>query len=279
MGNFLLIYDYMENGSLDKRVFECEESKMLNFEERLRILRNVASGILYLHEGWESKVLHRDIKASNVLLDKDMNGRLGDFGLARVHDDHHQVSCTTKVVGTLGYMAPEVIKTGRASTQTDVYMFGILILEVMCGRRPIEEGKASLVEWVWELMVKGQIVNAIDVRMREELGGIMNEEDVERVLNLGLLCAYPEPKARPKMRQVVKILEGRNNEEDGEYNESEDMRIYLLQRMKSSTDEWCDQYSHYFNFSSHPTFEDIINPHIHSSSISFTYTDSIIDGR
>ncbi|KAL6201444.1 hypothetical protein ACLB2K_025158 [Fragaria x ananassa] len=139
----MLVYDYMENGSLDKLVFDCDESKMLGFEDMIRVLRDVASGVLYLHEGWESKVLHRDIKASNVLLDKDMNGRLGDFGLARMHS-HGDVLGTTRVVGTVGYLAPEIIHVGRASSQTDVFGFGILILEVMCGRRPIEEGKPPL---------------------------------------------------------------------------------------------------------------------------------------
>ncbi|PQP93837.1 putative L-type lectin-domain containing receptor kinase VII.2 [Prunus yedoensis var. nudiflora] len=116
-GSLILVYDYMENGSLDKRLFE---SNMLSWEERIKVLKDVASGILYLHEGWESKVLHRDIKASNVLLDKDMNARLGDFGLARMHQ-HGEMTATTQVVGTAGYIAPEVVRTGRASPQVDVF--------------------------------------------------------------------------------------------------------------------------------------------------------------
>ncbi|KZV51961.1 L-type lectin-domain containing receptor kinase VII.1-like [Dorcoceras hygrometricum] len=132
-GSLILVYDYMENGSLDRWVFECDETKMLSFEDRIRILKQVASGVFYLHDGWESKVLHRDIKASNVLLDKDMNARLGDFGLARMHDQD-KVTGTTRVVGTVGYMAPETVKSGRTSTQTDVFGYGVLILEVICGR-------------------------------------------------------------------------------------------------------------------------------------------------
>jgi hypothetical protein len=181
-GNFLLVYDYMENGSLDKWVFECDDRKMLNCEDRIRILKDVASAVLYLHEGWEAKVLHRDIKANNVLLDKDMNGRLGDFGLARMHD-HDQVPNTTRVVGTVGYLAPEVIRSGRASAQTDVFGFGVLILEVMCGRRPIEEGKPDLVDWAWQLMVQGQLLNALDARLKA--GGEFDAEEVDRLLHLG----------------------------------------------------------------------------------------------
>ncbi|KAL4349252.1 hypothetical protein AHAS_Ahas10G0023400 [Arachis hypogaea] len=228
MGNFLLVYEYMDNGSLDKRVF-CDESMMLNCEERIRIIKDVAFAVLYLHEGWEEQVLHRDIKASNVLLDKDMNGKLGDFGLARMHS-HGQVASTTKLVGTVGYMAPEVIKTGQASTRTDVYMFGILILEIMCGRRPMEEGKAPLVEFVWGLMVKGELMNALDERLRAK--GDFNLQQVEKVLQLGLLCAYPEPKSRPNMRQVVSILEGNNNE-GGEESENENVDTCLLLKLKS----------------------------------------------
>ena len=269
LGNFLLVYDYMEHGSLDKRVFDCDESKMLNCEERIRIIKDVAFAVLYLHEGWEAKVLHRDIKASNVLLDKDMNGRLGDFGLARMHS-HGQVASTTKLVGTVGYMAPEVIRTGRASTHTDVYMFGIMILEVMCGRRPVEEGKPPLVEWVWQLMVQGQLVNALDERLRAK--GEFNRQEVERELHLGLLCAYPEPKARPTMRQVVNILEGKN---EGEESENENMDTYLLQRLKSR--DILSEYSQYFSYSTHPTFEDIRQSN--TSSISLTWSNSIVEGR
>ncbi|KAI4296753.1 hypothetical protein L6164_036681 [Bauhinia variegata] len=264
IGNFLLIYEYMENGSLDKRVFECDQNKLLNYEERLRVLKDVASGLLYLHEGWEAKVLHRDIKASNVLLDKDMSGRLGDFGLARMHS-HGQVASTTKVVGTVGYLAPEVIRTGRASTQTDVYMFGILVLEVMCGRRPLEEGKPPLTNWVWQLMVQGQLGKALDERLRAK-GDQVNEQEVERVLHLGLLCAYPEPKVRPTMRQAMKILEGKS---DAEESENEDMDAYLIQTMKSR--DMLSDYSLYFSYTTHPTFEDLRN----SSLMTFSLTNSL----
>ncbi|KAF2297707.1 hypothetical protein GH714_002382 [Hevea brasiliensis] len=268
-GSFMLVYDYMENGSLDKRVFDCEESKMLSCEERIRILKDVALGLLYLHEGWEAKVLHRDIKASNVLLDKEMNGRLGDFGLARMHS-HGQVASTTRVVGTVGYLAPEVVRSGRASAQTDVFGFGVLILEVMCGRRPIEEGKPPLVELVWKSMMQGQLLSVFDPRLKARGG--FDEEEVERVLHLGLLCAYPEPSSRPTMRQAVKILEGKNelNEPD-----SEDMDAYLLQHINSK-DMWLN-YSESSCYSSHPTFEDIRKSQ--SSSMSFSWTNSLVDGR
>lgn len=268
-GSFMLVYDYMENGCLDKRVFDCHESKMLGFEERIRILKDVASGVLYLHEGWEAKVLHRDIKASNVLLDKEMNGRLGDFGLARMHG-HGQLLNTTRVVGTVGYLAPEVVRSGRASAQTDVFGFGVLILEVMCGRRPIEEGKPPLVEWVWQLMVQGQLVNAIDERLRAK--GEVDEEEAERVLHLGLLCAYPDPNVRPTMRQVVKVLEGKNELCE---SDCEGMSTYLLQKIHAK-DMW-SEFSQTFGSGSHPTFQDIKQSL--SSSMSLSWSNTTVEGR
>ncbi|RVW95931.1 L-type lectin-domain containing receptor kinase VII.1 [Vitis vinifera] len=237
-GSFMLVYDYMENGSLDKRVFECEESQILIFKDRIRVLKDVASGVLYLHEGWESKVLHRDIKASNVLLDRDMNGRLGDFGLARMHG-HDKVGSTTRVVGTVGYLAPEVIRTGRASAQTDVFGFGELVL-------------------------------ALDERLRSR--GELDEEEVEKVLHLGLLCTYPDPSARPTMRQVVKILEGGNEVCE---SEGEEMDAYLLESVRSKS-MW-SKYSHTFGRGSHPTFEDFRQSL--ASSMSMSWSDAILDGR
>ncbi|PIA35267.1 hypothetical protein AQUCO_03600142v1 [Aquilegia coerulea] len=268
-GSLILVYDYMENGSLDKRIFDCDEKMLLSWEDRLRVLKNVAEGVLYLHQGWESRVLHRDIKASNVLLDRDMNGRLGDFGLARMHD-HGQAISTTRVVGTAGYMAPEVVRSGRASAQTDVFGFGILILEVVCGRRPIEDGKPPLVDWIWGLMEKGELVNALDERLRAK-GGIDNEE-VERVLHLGMLCAYPDPRTRPSMRQVLKVLDGTPSADE---SEGEGMEVYLLDKMKSST-MW-SKYHRSLRHGGHPTFEQIRQSI--SSSLSLSGSDIIMEGR
>lgn len=261
--SLILIYEYMENGSVDKRIFDCEE--MLNWEERMRVIRDVASGMLYLHEGWESKVLHRDIKSSNVLLDKDMNARVGDFGLAKLQNTSKEMVSTTHVVGTAGYMAPELVKTGRASAQTDVYSFGVFVLEVVCGRRPIEEGSEGIVEWIWGLMEKDKVVDGLDERIKAR--GRFETEEVEMALRIGLLCVHPDPRVRPKMRQVVQILEqGRLVEDGGEREMS------LLERVKSSylleTGEGRQQ---------HPTFQDVW--HSSSYSTSFQSYDSIFHGR
>ncbi|GMP50854.1 hypothetical protein CsSME_00017298 [Camellia sinensis var. sinensis] len=205
-GELLLVYDYMPNGSLDKFLFGQPKST-LNWQQRFRVIKGVASGLFYLHEEWEQVVVHRDVKASNVLLDSDLNGRLGDFGLARLHD-HGTDPQTTHVVGTLGYLAPEHTRTGKATTSADVYAFGAFLLEMGCGRRPIEPSAPIehliLVDWVFSLWSGGEIFRAIDPK----LGSEYVAEEVELVLKLGLLCSHSEPAVRPSMRQIVQFLEG-----------------------------------------------------------------------
>ncbi|KAF3962985.1 hypothetical protein CMV_012575 [Castanea mollissima] len=205
-GELLLVYDYMPNGSLDKFLYSNEKQN-LNWIQRFRILKGVASGLLYLHEEWEQVVLHRDVKASNVLLDAELNGRLGDFGLARLYD-HGTNPQTTHVVGTVGYLAPELTRTGRATTCTDVFSFGAFMLEVACGRRPIElQGlpeEVVLVDYVFLCWGKGAILDASDPRLE----GNYVVEEMELVLKLGLFCSHLVPEARPSMRQVVQFLDG-----------------------------------------------------------------------
>ncbi|ESW12493.1 hypothetical protein PHAVU_008G117800 [Phaseolus vulgaris] len=204
-GELLLVYDYMPNGSLDKYLYN-KPRVTLNWSQRFRITKGVASGLLYLHEEWEQVVVHRDIKASNVLLDSELNGRLGDFGLSRLYE-HGTDPHTTHVVGTLGYLAPEHTRTGKATTNSDVFAFGAFMLEVVCGRRPIEQvggsGSEILVDWVYNCWKRGEIVEVRD----PNLGTNYKAEEVELVLKLALLCSHSDPLARPSMRQVVQYLE------------------------------------------------------------------------
>ncbi|EYU41754.1 hypothetical protein ABFS82_10G029300 [Erythranthe guttata] len=205
-GELLLVYEYMPNGSLDKYLHDQPKST-LTWAQRFKVIKGVASGILYLHEEWEQVVIHRDIKASNVLLDGELKARLGDFGLARLYD-HGSDPQTTHVVGTLGYLAPEHTRTGKATTSSDVYAFGAFLLEVVCGRRPVDpkssSEKAVLVEWVISLWSGGEILGAVD----PNLGGEFAEGEVELVLKLGLLCSHSRPEIRPGMREIVRYLEG-----------------------------------------------------------------------
>ncbi|KAF8757347.1 hypothetical protein HU200_010862 [Digitaria exilis] len=210
-GELMLVYEYMVNGSLDKHLFIVDDAgdkkpAALSWERRGKIVRDVAAGLLYLHEGSEQVVVHRDIKSANVLLDADMNGKLSDFGLARLYD-HGSNPQTTHVIGTLGYIAPEMSKTGKATTSTDVFAFGAFLLEVACGRRPMNRNddldSPGLVDLVLDRLKAGRIMDAKDPKIGE-----CDEADLELVLKLGLLCSHPDPRSRPSMRQVVQMLEG-----------------------------------------------------------------------
>ncbi|XP_062179257.1 L-type lectin-domain containing receptor kinase VIII.2-like [Phragmites australis] len=203
-GEILLVYDYMRNGSLDRAVFDAS-SPVLPWHHRYEILAGVASALAYLHHECERRVIHRDVKSSNVMLDEAYRARLGDFGLAR-QAEHGESPDATAAAGTMGYLAPEYLLTGRATEGTDVFSFGALVLEVACGRRPIgTEGRCNnLVEWVWSLHGEASVLDAVDPR----LGGEYDEGEMRRALLVGLACSSPEPALRPGMRAVVQMLSG-----------------------------------------------------------------------
>ncbi|XP_031281786.1 L-type lectin-domain containing receptor kinase IV.1-like [Pistacia vera] len=205
-GELLLVYDYMPNGSLDKYIYG-QSNVTLNWRQRFSVIKGVALGLLYLHEEWEQVVIHRDVKASNVLLDGEFNGRLGDFGLSRLYD-HGSDPQTTHVVGTPGYLAPEQTRTGKATKSSDVFAFGAFVLEVACGRRPIESRAATedcmiLVDWVFGFWSRDEILEARDPKLGADYVAV----ELELVLKLGLMCSNSEAAARPSLRQVVQYLE------------------------------------------------------------------------
>lgn len=220
----LIVYEFMPNGSLDKYLFnqsselELHYSKVLDWKTRNGVIRDVAQALDYLHDGCEKKVLHRDIKASNIMLDFDYVAKLGDFGLARTIQKRNETHHSTKeIAGTPGYMAPETFLTGRATVETDVYAFGVLVLEVICGKRPgnvyaQDDYKNSIVYWVWELYGNGKIASVVDKRIsgkgEDEDERVKFEEEVEIVLILGLACCHPNPNKRPSMKTVLMVLNG-----------------------------------------------------------------------
>ncbi|KAF7809535.1 putative L-type lectin-domain containing receptor kinase S.5 [Senna tora] len=217
-GVLLLVYEFMPNGSLDNHLF-CDEEEGINSRSRsltplswnlrYKIISGVASALHYLHNEYDQKVVHRDLKASNIMLDSDFNARLGDFGLARALE-HEKTSYAelgaAGVHGTMGYIAPECFHTGTATRQSDVYGFGAVLLEVVCGQRPWtkNEGCPCLVDWVWSLFREGRILEAVDCR----LGNEYVEEEAERILKLGLACSHPIASERPKMQSIVQIISG-----------------------------------------------------------------------
>lgn len=203
----LLVYDYMPNGSLNTWIFD-KPKNVLGWEGRKKVLTDVAEGLNYLHHGWDKVVVHRDIKSSNVLLDLDMRGRLGDFGLAKLYT-HGEEPGTTRVVGTLGYLAPELAMLASPNAASDVYSFGVVVLEVACGRKPIEtwqerEEDMVLVDLVREKYTEGKLLDLADKRIKGEY----NVEEMEAVLKLGLSCCHPDPQHRPTMKEVVSLLLG-----------------------------------------------------------------------
>ena len=201
--SFVLAYEYMPNGCLDSHLFH--KKTHLSWPVRHKIVHGLASGLLYLHEEWEQCVVHRDIKSSNVMLDSNFNVKLGDFGLARFVDPELG-SQTTVVAGTMGYMAPEYLITSKANKESDVFSFGVVALEIACGRRVVEpkaeELKISLVNWVWELYGKGRLLEAVD----ETLNGDYDIDKMISLMTTGLWCAHPDHTLRPSIRQAIKVL-------------------------------------------------------------------------
>ncbi|KAL3515457.1 hypothetical protein ACH5RR_022359 [Cinchona calisaya] len=202
-GELVLVYEYMPNGSLDSHLFK--KTSPLTWSVRYKIAQGVASALLYLHEEWEQCVVHRDIKSSNIMLDSSFNAKLGDFGIARLVD-HEKGSQTTVLAGTMGYMAPECVITGKANKESDVYSFGMVALEIACGRRPInvraQEDQVRTVEWVWKLYGKGKLLEAADPK----LGRDFDEQEMERLMVVALWCAHPDSTFRPSIRQVIHVL-------------------------------------------------------------------------
>ncbi|MBA0785938.1 hypothetical protein Gotri_025509 [Gossypium trilobum] len=199
----LLVYEFMANGSLDSHLFKGKS--LLNWDVRYKIVQDLASALLYLHEEGDHCVLHRDIKTSNIMLNSNFNAKLGDFGLARLVD-HAKGSQTTRLAGTMGYMAPECISSGKVSKESDVYSFGIVALEIACGRRSIEpeyeESKASLVAWVWDSYGNQRLLDVAD----QKLCMVFDDKQIECLLIVGLWCVHPDPSSRPSIRQAIQVL-------------------------------------------------------------------------
>ncbi|MCO5575930.1 hypothetical protein L7F22_029737 [Adiantum nelumboides] len=204
-GKLLLVYQFMPNGSIDKLLYASSPS-VLSWPLRFSILKGVAAALVYLHVDWEKMIIHRDIKTSNVMLDSEMNARLGDFGLARFfdHDQYCTQASATGVAGTFGYMAPEYAMSGRVTVESDIFSFGILALEIACGRRPFSDMDESLLDFVWRKHEEGNLMDVADDRMR----GDFDVDEMRCILHLGLLCAHPDPKSRPFTRRVLQILLG-----------------------------------------------------------------------
>ncbi|KAJ6801723.1 putative LRR receptor-like serine/threonine-protein kinase isoform X2 [Iris pallida] len=209
-GNQLfLIYEYLENNNLARALFGPERSRLnLNWQTRRNICLGIAKGLTYLHEESTLKIVHRDIKSTNVLLDRDLKAKISDFGLAKLHEEEN-THISTRIAGTVGYMAPEYAMRGYLTDKADVYSFGIVMLEIVSGtensnyRR--KEDMMCLVDWANILAERGSLLELVDPKLESNY----SREEALQMLNLVLLCTNPSPSERPLMSTVVSMLEGK----------------------------------------------------------------------
>ncbi|CAI9088616.1 OLC1v1023000C2 [Oldenlandia corymbosa var. corymbosa] len=202
----ILIYEFMANKSLDYFIFDQKRSRSLNWQNRFHIIQGIARGLQYLHQDSRLRVIHRDIKASNILLDADLNPKISDFGTARSFGGNETGDNTVKVVGTHGYMPPEYVGDGLFSVKSDVFSFGVLVLEIISGKRNrmfvLEGHNLNILGHAWRFNRQGRALELVDSNLTNSYCSI----EVLRAIHVGLLCVQQSPEDRPDMSSVVFML-------------------------------------------------------------------------
>ncbi|KAH0699830.1 hypothetical protein KY284_014045 [Solanum tuberosum] len=205
-GEKMLIYDFMPNRSLDAYLFGSHQEKFLDWSKRAIIIEGTGRGLLYLHRDSRLRIIHRDLKASNILLDEYLNPKISDFGMARIFGGNQDQANTIRVVGTYGYMAPEYAMYGRFSEKSDVYSFGVLILEIVSGRKNSsfydDEDELTLLAYAWKLWNENNIIKLIDPKIFDS----SFEKQMVRCVHIGLLCVQEYAEDRPNVSTVLSML-------------------------------------------------------------------------
>ncbi|PIA57539.1 hypothetical protein AQUCO_00600328v1 [Aquilegia coerulea] len=233
----LLVYPYMSNGSVASRL---KGKPALDWSTRKRIALGAGRGLLYLHEQCDPKIIHRDVKAANILLDDYCEAVVGDFGLAKLLD-HRDSHVTTAVRGTVGHIAPEYLSTGQSSEKTDVFGFGILLLELITGQRALEFGKAAnqkgaMLDWVKKIHLEKKL----DILVDKDLKNNYDLIELEEIVQVALLCTQYLPGHRPKMSEVVRMLEGDGLAERWEASQRTDATKCKASYSFSSSERYSD---------------------------------------
>lgn len=202
----MLVYEYVENGNLDDWLHGHIGVSPLTWNIRMNIILGTAKGLAYLHESLEPKVVHRNIKSSNILLDREWKPKMSDFGLAKLLDSEN-THVTTRVMGTHGYIAPEYAWTGMLNEKSDAYSFGILIMEIISGRCPVDHsrphGEVNLIDWLKTMVENRKSEEVVDPKLPE----MPSSKALKHVLLVALMCVDPNASERPKMGQVIHMLE------------------------------------------------------------------------